>query len=80
MGYDEALALRKLQQEETQNLKENPEEDDPDEQEDDNEVKASIAGNYTFQQAFKNSKKEDAKLEDFEMMRIVGKGTFGKVF
>jgi len=28
----------------------------------------------------KNAKKEDAKLEDFEMMRIVGKGTFGKVF
>jgi hypothetical protein len=44
MGYDEALALRKLQQEETQNLKENPEEEDPDEMEDDNEVKASIAG------------------------------------
>lgn len=48
MGYDEALALRKQQQEETQNLKENPEEEDPDELEDDNEVKASIAGNYTF--------------------------------
>lgn len=80
MGYDEALALRKQQQEETQNLKENPEEEDPDELEDDNEVKASIAGNYTFQQVHKNAKKEDAKLEDFEMMRIVGKGTFGKVF
>jgi len=28
----------------------------------------------------KINRKEDAKLEDFELMRIVGKGTFGKVF
>ena len=29
---------------------------------------------------FKNKKKEDAKLEDFQIIRMVGKGTFGKVF
>ena len=75
MGYDEALALRKMQQEETQNLRENPEEEDPDEIEDDNEVKASVAGNYEFTQVHKNAKKEDAKLDDFEMMRMVGKVT-----
>lgn len=80
MGYEEALALRKMQQEETQNHKDNPEEEDPDELEEDNEVKASIAGNYAFQQVHKKANKEEAKLEDFEMMRIVGKGTFGKVF
>jgi hypothetical protein len=48
MEYDEALDLRKQQQEETQNLKENPEEEDPDELEEENEVKASIAGNYEY--------------------------------
>ena len=85
MGYDEALAMRKQQQEEGQNLKENPEEEDPDE---DDEIKESLAGGQGspnapqvgFMQVHKNAKKEDAKLEDFEMMRIVGKGTFGKVF
>ena len=81
MGYDEALAMRKLQQQEAQDLKENPEEEDPDE---DDEIKESMAGapgqQFAFKQVHKNAKKEDAKLEDFEMMRIVGKGTFGKVF
>ena len=41
MGYDEALAMRKQQQIEGQNLKENPEEEDPDE---DDEIKESLAG------------------------------------
>ena len=31
-------------------------------------------------QLFKNAKKEDAKLEDFKLLRLVGKGTFGKVY
>ena len=61
-------------------MRENPEEEDPDEIEDDNEVKASVAGIYEFTQVHKNAKKEDAKLDDFEMLRIVGKGTFGKVY
>jgi hypothetical protein len=29
---------------------------------------------------FKRKAKEDAKLEDFQIIRMVGKGTFGKVF
>ena len=29
---------------------------------------------------FKKVNKEDASLEDFKLMNIVGKGTFGKVF
>lgn len=41
MGYDDALAMRKLQQQEAQDLKENPEEEDPDE---DDEIKESLAG------------------------------------
>ncbi len=29
---------------------------------------------------FKRTNRADAKLEDFKLIRIVGKGTFGKVF
>jgi len=29
---------------------------------------------------FKNKDADNAKLEDFEIIKIVGKGTFGKVF
>ena len=29
---------------------------------------------------FKKKNKEDSVLEDFQLLRIVGKGTFGKVF
>lgn len=56
----------------------NAEEEDADE--DDNEVKKSVAGEYQSKLVFRNTKKEDAKLEDFELIKIVGKGTFGKVF
>jgi len=55
----------------------NAEEEDPDEEE--NEVKNSIS-DLPSQVVFKKPSKEDASLNDFELMRIVGKGTFGKVF
>jgi len=45
---------------------------------DDEEVKQSIA--IPSQLMFKNKKKGAANLEDFEIMRIVGEGTFGKVY
>mgnify|MGYP000088047020 CR=1 FL=1 len=55
----------------------NAEEEDPDEEE--NEVKQSIS-DMPSQVVFKRKNKEDASLTDFELLRIVGKGTFGKVF
>lgn len=53
----------------------NAEEEDPDGQD---EVQQSIAVGST--NVFKKKGKEDAVLEDFQLIRIVGKGTFGKVF
>lgn len=53
----------------------NAEEEDPDGAE---EVAQSIAVGSTT--VFKKKNKEDAVLEDFQLIRIVGKGTFGKVF
>jgi len=41
----------------------NEEEEDADE--DDNEIKKSVAGEYDTKLVFKHSKKDDAKLEDF---------------
>ena len=45
-------------------------------------MRESVRGNTLtpFTQVHKNPKQDDAKLDDFEMIRIVGKGTFGKVF
>lgn len=78
MAFDEGKKLRDQQFAATKDFEKNAEEEDADEEE--NEVKASIAGEQPSTLIFKKGKKEDAKLEDFEMIRIVGKGTFGKVF
>ena len=53
----------------------NAEEEDPDGQD---EVQQSIAVGSTT--VFTKKDREPAALEDFELQRIVGKGTFGKVF
>lgn len=76
LDYDAGKALRDKQYEATKDYNGNAEEDDPDEEE---EVAKSIA-DLPSQIIFKKKNKEDASLEDFKLLRIVGKGTFGKVF
>lgn len=76
LDYDQGKALRDKQYEATKDYQGNAEEDDPDEEE---EVAKSIA-DLPSQVVFKKKNKEDASLEDFKLLRIVGKGTFGKVF
>jgi len=78
MSFDDGKKLRDQQFAATKDYEKNAEEEDADEEE--NEVKASIAGEQPSTLVFKKGKKEDAKLEDFQMITIVGKGTFGKVF
>jgi len=53
------------------------EEEEPDEEE--NEVAKSIV-ELPSQVIFKKPDRADANLEDFKLLKIVGKGTFGKVF
>ena len=79
IDFEQGKKLRDMQYDETQDyMHHNAEEEDADE--DENEVKKSVAGEYQSKLVFKNTKKEEAKLEDFELIKIVGKGTFGKVF
>jgi len=47
------------------------------EEEEDNEMRQSMAGGA--RPLFSRSQK-DAKLEDFKLLKMIGKGTFGKVF
>ena len=56
------------------------EDEDPEDKIDTDEIKQTVAGGVQAQLVQKINRKDDAKLEDFELMRIVGKGTFGKVF
>jgi hypothetical protein len=76
LDYDEGKALRDKQYDATKNYQANAEEDDPDEEE---EVAKSIA-DLPSTTVFRKQNKEDSSLEDFKLLRIVGKGTFGKVF
>jgi hypothetical protein len=73
----EQEALRKQQYMANTDLSTNAEEEDPDE----DEVKQSIAGETPSTLVFqRGDKKDNTRLEDFQLMKIVGKGTFGKVF
>ena len=83
LNLEDEVKRRAQQQAATKDQTVNPEED----QEDNQEVMMSMApgvGQNKPEMAatlkFKNKKKEDAKLEDFQIIRMVGKGTFGKVF
>lgn len=81
MDFEQGKKLRDKQFVETQDYNyHNAEEEEADEEE--NEVKKSVAGHheYAATTVFKRKEKQDAKLEDFELIKIVGKGTFGKVF
>jgi len=79
MSFDDQKKARDQQFEANQDLGyHNEEEEDPDE-ECDNEVQKSIA-DMPAKILFKKKNKCDAKLEDFKLLRIVGKGTFGKVY
>jgi hypothetical protein len=77
LGYDEGKALRDQQYAATKDYNGNDEEEDPDEEE--NEVAKSIA-DFPSQMVFKKHNKAEASLEDFRLLKIVGKGTFGKVY
>ena len=78
IDFDEGKALRDKQYLATKDYNENAEEEGPDEEEE-NEVKQSIA-QVPAKMVFQKKDAMDAKLEDFILLRIVGKGTFGKVF
>lgn len=56
------------------------EDEDPEDKIDTDEIKQTVAGGFQAKLVQKINRKDEAKLEDFELMRIVGKGTFGKVF
>ena len=78
LDFDQGKAIRDQQYEFSKQEYKNSEEDDPD---DENEVQKSIT-NLPSQKVFQNKKKGvvDSTLEDFQLLKIVGKGTFGKVF
>lgn len=76
LDYEDGKALRDKQFAASKDYQGNAEEDDPDEED---EVQKSIA-ELPSQVIFKKKNKEEATLEDFKLLRIVGKGTFGKVF
>lgn len=74
-NYDEQKKLRDQGLMANNDFTDNYEE----EQRDDDEIKESIRDDVATV-LHKGDTSEDAKLEDFILMRIVGKGTFGKVF
>ena len=76
LDFDNGKALRDQQYAATKDYQGNAEEDDPD---DEDEVKKSVVQDQA-QLIFRKENKESAILEDFKLIRIVGKGTFGKVF
>ena len=79
MSYDDQKELRDRQYNVAKDFEHhNEEEEDPDD-DCDNEVAKSIA-EVPAKVIFKKKNKNDAKLEDFQLLRIVGKGTFGKVY
>lgn len=80
IDFDANKKLRDQQYEQTKDFNHHNAEEEEKDEDEDNEVKKSVAGEYQAFSVFKNKQKEDAKLEDFELIKTVGKGTFGKVF
>lgn len=51
-----------------------------DDEKDDAEITQTMANSSDVVSAFRKKKAAEAKLEEFERLKLVGKGTFGKVF